>query len=111
MRSITYQDKKNKLLEILSPDEIKTLRKDNPLKLERNKKIYELYQKGASTKLLSEISGMTPTSISNIGQHGHNLQDTTRRNRKKEIETLTEVEEAFNAFSLRLGQILKCRRS
>ncbi|MGV8059685.1 MAG: hypothetical protein AB2L12_16945 [Smithellaceae bacterium] len=102
--------KTKELLGILSSDEIKTLQKGNPLKLERNKKIYELYQKGASTKLLAEISGMTPTSISNIGQHGHNYQIATKRDRKKNMEVLSEVEEAFNAFAIRFGQILKCRR-
>lgn len=101
---------KRDLLEILSPDEIKTLQKGNPFKLERNKKIYELYQKGVSTKLLAEISGMTPTSISNIGQHGHNYQIAAKRDRKKNTEVLREVEAAFDEFAIRLGQILKCGR-
>ena len=110
MSNITHQEKKKELLEKLFQDEIKTLRKGNPFKLERNKKIYELYQKGVNTKLLSEISGMTPTSISNIGQHGHNYRIATKRDRKKNTEVLREVEAAFNAFAIRLGQILKCGR-
>lgn len=110
MANIIYQEQKKELLEILSPDEVKTLRKGNPLKLERNKKIYEFFQKGVSTKLLADITGMTPTSINNIGQHGHNYQIATRRDRKKQLEVLTELEEVFNAFAIRFGQILKCRR-
>jgi hypothetical protein len=110
MANITYQNQKKELLEILSPDEVKTLQKGNPLKLERNKKIYEFFQKGVSTILLADITGMTPTSINNIGQHGHNYQIATRRDRKKQLEVLTEMEEVFNVFAIRFGQILKCRR-
>jgi hypothetical protein len=83
MANTTYRKQKKELLERLTPDEIKTLQKGNPFKLERNKKIYALYQSGVSTHLLVDISGMTHTSIDNIGQFGRNYQIANRKRQKK----------------------------
>lgn len=110
MPNITILEQKKKLFDMITPHDLKTIHRRNPLKVERNEKIYELYQKGFSTKLLSNVTGLTQTSISNIGQHGHNYQNIQKSRRKKELVIISEVEDAFNAFSIRLGQILKCKR-
>lgn len=101
---------KRVLLKNLSPEELETLRKDNPHKIERNKKIYELYQKGVSSRLLSKVSGLTATSIRTIGKHGHNSLIITSEDQQKDTEALKEVAIAFHDFAIRIGQILKCRR-
>jgi len=101
---------KRVLLKNLPLAELEMLRKDNPCKIERNKKIYELYQKGVSSLLLSKVSGLTATSIRNIGKQGHNSQMMTTADQQKDTEALKEVAIAFHDFAIRIGQILKCRR-
>jgi hypothetical protein len=67
-----FQKEKEGLLEILTEDEIKVLKKDYPFRQERNAKIYELKQKGISCAVLMELTGLCKNSILQIGQLGRN---------------------------------------
>ena len=58
-----YSKEAQWVLEELSPKEIKQLHKDNPFRNDRNSKIIELKKRGVKTEIISEITGISGTSI------------------------------------------------
>jgi len=52
-----------RVLNELSEEEIKQLRKDNPFRVERNKKIKELYGRGVKVCVLAGITGLCEMTI------------------------------------------------
>lgn len=52
-----------RVLDALSEEEIKQLRKENPFRVDRVNKIKELYRRGVKVHVLSEITGFSKTSI------------------------------------------------
>jgi hypothetical protein len=68
-----YPNEKKKLLQMLSPAEIKMIKRDYPFKHERNAKIFELVQRGVSCTVLTELTaGLSKSSVHRIGQRGRN---------------------------------------
>ena len=68
-----YPKEKEKLLKMLSKETLKIIQFDYPFKKERNAKIYELVQRGASPTVLAEIiGGFSRTSVWKIGTTGKN---------------------------------------
>jgi hypothetical protein len=68
-----YPSEMEKLLNILTKEEIEMIKADYPFKKARNSKIYELVQRGASPKLLAGLpGGMSQSSIWRIGWSGMN---------------------------------------
>lgn len=61
-----YSKEAQMLLDELSDKEIKQLRKDYPFRHDRDAKIQELGNRGAKKKILSEISGLSDTSVCRI---------------------------------------------
>lgn len=57
------------LLGALTKKQISILRK-SPFKRERNRLIWEIYQKGVSCYLLGEISGLGKSTVHRIGTQG-----------------------------------------
>lgn len=101
-----YPTEKQKLLESLTPEEIKTLQKDNPFKHERDDKIYELIQRGVSCFVLADVVGLGKSSINRIGIYGSNRRHSFRQKN----HDLKQIKEAFNAFSKQINKILNHRR-
>ncbi len=58
-----YSIEKEKLVEMLSADELKMIQKDYPFKHQRNEKIRELLQKGVNGYILAELTGLGKSSI------------------------------------------------
>jgi hypothetical protein len=58
-----YLNKKEKLLKMLSADELQMIQKDYPFKHQRNEKIRELLQKGVNGYILAELTGLGKSSI------------------------------------------------
>jgi len=52
-----------RVLDELSKDEVKQLRKDNPFRVERNNKIKELYRRGVKVVVLAEITGLSEMTV------------------------------------------------
>ena len=98
----TYPNQKEKLLEILTKDEIKMLKKDYPFRQERNAKIFELRQKRISCAVLMEITGLCKNSILQIGQLGRNSQ--------REGD-LIKIKTALDVLSREIKKLLKQRRN
>jgi hypothetical protein len=97
----TYPKQKEKLLEILTKDEIKMLKKDYPFRQERNAKIYELKQKGISCAVLMELTGLCKNSILQIGQLGRNSLPGG---------DLIKIKTAFDVLYREIKKLLKQRR-
>ncbi|MGA2525934.1 MAG: hypothetical protein ABSF79_04880 [Smithellaceae bacterium] len=73
MGGLIYPNEKAKLLKMLSPETLRIIQADYPFKKERNQKIYELVQRGASPTVLAEIiGGFSRTSVWKIGTTGKN---------------------------------------
>ncbi|MGV8059684.1 MAG: hypothetical protein AB2L12_16940 [Smithellaceae bacterium] len=101
-----YPREKEKLLQMLSAYEIKIIQKDYPLKQVRNAKIHELIQKGASCKILAELTGgLSKTSVHRIGQLGGNARDLsdTEQNLKRD---LVKIQAAVDSFYKEIKKIL-----
>ncbi len=64
-------NKKETLLASLRSAQRKALIKDNPLIMERNALIKKLYRQGASIYLLSEITGLSKSTIGRIGNQDY----------------------------------------
>lgn len=107
MPRIIYPKEKEKLLKSLTPDEIKTIRKDNPFKHERDAKIYELCQRGVSCYLLAEIIGISKSSINRIGIYGSNRQPSPRQ---KDVDWEI-INKAVDDFYKQIKKILNHRRN
>jgi hypothetical protein len=102
-----YTNEKAKLLDILSKDDLKVLKKDYPFKGERNSKICELAQKGVSYTVLAELPGMlTKSSLHRIGQHGVNwdLSDDEQNLKNKLIKIKAAVDEFYSGINKILKQ-------
>ncbi len=110
MSGKTYRDGKEKLLEILSADEIKMLKKDYPFRQERNAKIYELRRKGIKCAVLMELTGLCKNSIIQIGQFGRNHPPLMKSNQNRE-DDLIKINTAFKVFFGEIKKILKKRRN
>jgi hypothetical protein len=65
-----YPNEKKKLMGILKKSELEMIKKDYPFKKARNAKIHELVQKGISPRLLSELIGLSHSSVWRIGVFG-----------------------------------------
>lgn len=52
-----------RVLDELSEDDIKQLRKVNPFRVDRNNKIKELYRRGVKVCVIAEITGLGETTI------------------------------------------------
>lgn len=61
-----YSEKAKKLVDLLSAEEVIQVQKDNPFRIERNKKIAELCRRGVAQVVLAEISGLSGASIGKI---------------------------------------------
>jgi len=61
-----YSKNAQRLIKILSEEEILQTRKDNPFRIERNNRIRALYNRGVTQVVLAEVSGLSNTSISRI---------------------------------------------
>lgn len=105
-----FQKEKEMLLNILTEDEIKVLKKDYPFRQERNAKIYELKQKGISCAVLMELTGLCKNSILQIGQLGRNSPPVMKNNQNVE-DDLIKINVAFNVFYREIKKILKQRRN
>ena len=60
------QDEVQRVVDALTEDEIKQLRKENPFRKERNDKIRELLNRGVKTNVVAEVSGLYEGSILRI---------------------------------------------
>lgn len=52
-----------RVLDSLSEEEIKQLRKDNPFRMDRNNKIKELYRRGVKVCVIAEIAGLHKNTV------------------------------------------------
>ena len=110
MPGFIYPKEKEKLLQMLSPDEVKMIKKDYPFKQVRNAKIYELMQKGVSCTVLAELPGMfSKSSIHRIGQTGGNIK-YLNDNEQSLKNDLIKIQAALNTFNKEINKILKYRR-
>ena len=57
---------KEKVLDSLTPEQVKTLQKDNPFRSERNQMIRDLRRRGVLHGVIAEISGLAVTQEKNI---------------------------------------------
>lgn len=104
-----YPNEKEKLLEMLSADELKMIQKDFPFKRLRNEKIHELMQKGASCYLLAELTGLGKSSIHRIdGGSGRSVRILTQLGQNQE-DDLKKINNALDAFYKQIKKILKQR--
>ena len=65
-----YSIKAQLVIEALSEDELKQIKKENPFRFERNAKIKALLERGVGQIIVAEISGLAKNSISRI-RHGN----------------------------------------
>ena len=63
MRTKAKKEEVQRVLDELSEEEIKQLRKDNPFRVERNKKIKELYRRGVKVVIIAEITGLCEMTV------------------------------------------------
>lgn len=61
-----YSDKAQRLIELLTDEDVRQIRHDNPFRAERNAKIRELFLRGVRQTVLAEVSGLSDTFISQI---------------------------------------------
>ena len=64
-----------RVLDQLSEDEVKQIRKENPFRNERNAKIRELFKRGLKTSIIAEISGFSDTTITRIRKREYKILD------------------------------------
>jgi ferredoxin-fold anticodon binding domain-containing protein len=64
-----YSIKAQMVIDALSEDELKQIKKDNLFRYERNAKIKELCERGVEQIIVAEISGLSKNSIARI-RHG-----------------------------------------
>lgn len=57
---------KEKVLACITPEQIKTIQKDNPFRFERNRLIRDLRRKGVTHRVISEISGLCLVQVKGI---------------------------------------------
>ena len=91
-----YIAEKEKLLQMLSKDEIKMIKKDYPFKQERKAKIREILKKGFSYKLLSEVTGLSYCYVWNIGLSSPNANKLSRKGLIKMKEALDKLSEEIS---------------
>jgi len=58
-----YSSRAQRLVELLSEDEIQRIQKDYPFRVERNNKLRELYGRGVTQIVLAEVSGLSGAYI------------------------------------------------
>lgn len=105
-----YPNKKAKLLQMLSADDLKIIQKDYPFKNARNEKIRELIRKGVNCYVLAELTGgLSKTSVHRIGQLGVNQRDLNC-NEQALKRDLAKIQTAVEAFYKEVKKILKQRR-
>lgn len=63
-----YSREAQMVLDELSVEEKKQIRAENPFRRERDQKIRELYERGVKHTILSEITGLSKSTIGRIGQ-------------------------------------------
>lgn len=68
------------LIQELSPDEIATIQKEYPFRRDREKLIRELCERGVAYKVLSEVSGL---SMSTVGRIRDDINDQRFRYGRK----------------------------
>ena len=92
-----YPNEKEKLMQILSKDELKIIKKDYPFKNIRNAKIQELMGQGVSCHVLSQLPG-TPSSsaIHRIGCNGPNYWPSIKNNARGDLLKIKAAIDAFN---------------
>lgn len=61
-----HSEQAQSLLDLLTEQEVKQLRKHHPFKVDRNEKIRELHRRGVAQYVLAEICGMRRETISKI---------------------------------------------
>ena len=64
-----------RVLDVLSEDDIKQIRRENPFRNERNAKIRELLNRGVKVNIVANISGFSANMISRIKLHKHKCLD------------------------------------
>ncbi len=69
-----YSEEAQRVLEALSDDDIKQLRRENPFRNERNAKIIELRKRGVKIIIISEISGLSDTALRSIIRNERRLK-------------------------------------
>ena len=57
------------VMDALSEDEIKQIKKTNPFRFKRNAGIQKLCRLGVKAAIIAEISGLSDTSIHKIAKH------------------------------------------
>jgi siroheme synthase len=67
-----YSIKAQMVIDALSEDELKQIKKENPFRFERNAKIKELCERGVEQIVVAEISGLSKNSIARIRQRVKN---------------------------------------
>jgi hypothetical protein len=106
-----YPNEKEKLLEMLSADELKMIKKDFPFKHLRNEKIHELIDKGVSPTVLAKLTGMGKSNVHRIGGGGgRSVRILTQRGQNQE-DDLKKINNALDAFYKQIKKILKQRRN
>jgi len=61
-----------RLIELIGADELSKISMDYPFRKERDAKIQELYRRGVPQIVLTEVSGLSDSSISRICLFGAN---------------------------------------
>ncbi len=61
-----YSSRAQKVIELLSDEEIRQIQRDNPFRVERNDKIRELRRRGVYLVVLVEVSGMSKATIQRL---------------------------------------------
>lgn len=118
-----YPLEKEKLLEILSKEDLEIIQKDYPFKHLRNEKIREITQKGASYQVLADLSGISQSQVWVIGNFSKDVRklNNDALSLKNDLNKIQEAAAAFNketrkmqetatAFNMEIKKILKHRR-
>lgn len=74
-----YSIKAQMVIDALSEDELKQIKKDNPFRYERNAKIKELCERGVEQIIVAEISGLAKISIGRIRHGDKRKRDKNQR--------------------------------
>jgi len=104
-----YPTEEKKLLNSLTEEQIRVLKKDYPFKKERNLLICELRQRGVAYPVLVKVTGMTKSSVHRIGSTGIN-GCTSVKDQQLQAASMKEVRKAFNAFRREIEKILQTER-
>jgi hypothetical protein len=81
-----YPNEKKKLIDSLTPRDLRIIQKDYPFKNLRNAKIFELMQAGVSCSVLSKLPGtLSKSAIHRIGQFAGDIEFGDDESLKKKL--------------------------